>query len=1707
MMKKIPEPEIHDKENKEDVFDDEEEEEEEPDNRQSRMEKSHAVPTPLAAVMTKKDTAENNNHREHHRRRRSFEETEEGPGVEDEMVRNDRIYHNLENIHAYTNSGRMWTAKMDTNKRNTSCSLSSLTKTNLKRQRGRQRTGSESFKKVSFDEESLQSASSQFSRSDGELWPQKQVIPTQRRYQKKRTSSQSSLESPKVMRSTMTSTPQTLHNYRQEIPRHLVDKDLNTSIDEGFSDTFEKDLSRKKRESNDSVANSSKSDSFDGVVKGEQSKEMNSSPENVKPKQSKASLCGGLYIYSSSDSEDNASVPKMEEKKPTANRQVGRRGRLSPRAEASSLPVPTLRETAGFVIEDLESELGSRPHRGLSSPKGLGTNYKIAPSDKLLTRRAFSEETSEENAGFKNNEAILLEKYIIRKPDSDCSYSPREEVVLIDTHSQQSSQTDNIIQSNLGPTPGEFTLRESVGYDGFAAGPRSTSSTSNIPSERETNAKHTACTSSPQSFLEGVSKLDSSLTADSAETRCIEEGIDVEEEDRHERIDPNDALTNSTASILSLTSEEGSAIMDDFLQDYDHEPCVRRARSVTFDHGIKESVDVAPVSKKVRFSSEDNLVYELRHGFSDEEKSSESSQRLELDFVDDCPSEDPLSELTRATPSLPRYFSDSDGSSSSCTPDSSPRSPQTEPSTEDSQSHRTLLQRSLQKPADGKPWVEEEQTSRIEEQISRAKEEQTSRAEEEQPSRADEKSQAEEEEEEEEETSRAEPRRDLLTNNVHQPEESNVTSAIPCTYSVKSDVSSIGIQNICETEGETCRDKVETCSSILDGKGTLDVNLTPLKLDKGRIIKEDSNVCRSLFTNAEILHNELSQTPTIKAATSTSEVIPKNNTVIFDSVCDKISGLTDNECKRNMTSKSRQPEEQSLDIRERDGTIRVMEFVSVTPPCSSDNATHSGNQALSYALSSVPDLPVRLDVPDGSTCELPDRSTCDLPNDSISGQPVISTFKNPVSLTSHRNFSFLMPSPQNDGGSGQSADEAKAAPASPQGNWTSSRDEAKANLLSPLPSENISVSISAESHRSPTFVVFQSTSVDKVCSESKTESSWISSDLVSIEGTTKSTPCHTIVCSHSVTLSTCNAPPSSITSPVVSPAAGVSSPPQASGVTFHSAFSNWNRQPTPVKPLTFIPPKKNTSKTSTQRINTEKVPSPDTLKGINQIEQPPNHHATFIKVQNSQLRGPQFVGSHYESTAEWVLSHSERFVSATDQGTKGEKQRALQNTTASMVTGVRMGVEEVSEKLKPVCPSALKSQNEKNQQLLEDGGKGNSDLKEMEIKKQTTQSMSCEGEGAWNKDEKGRFEIEEGQRHLIAEKGEHDSSNVTCTVFQESKDSREKVQRDYGQFNRNTGLTIGSSGYRGISRPYKSPSIEPMLHPGHSYRESPKKKVYIDGALQVPNRRTESKGEDQGQRLESKTGEQGRRTDSKAEEQDRRVESKEKEQLMRIESKAEDQGKRTESKAEEQARRTESMVEKQKGGEDSVDGKNSSDHWERARPTDVLNSELKNSQQECENKTSIEESDYLEGRNIMNSEEKETVGSVMRNDETSQDKDQVPGGQAKDTSLSRGKKQKMSTKAVPLCESENSDVEEEFRTEESSSNSRPEAASKEMRRNSQAEPPMGRRGIPSMLPRTLSGKRLSCAMIRPESPESVYILSEIFLAILIFLVSMIFLFL
>ncbi|XP_052696451.1 band 4.1-like protein 1 isoform X3 [Crassostrea angulata] len=85
MMKKVPEPEIHNRE-PEDVFDDDEDEEEGPDNRKSRMERMHAVPTPLAAVM-KKDAPVNNNLEHHHRRRRSFEEADDREGVEDDMER------------------------------------------------------------------------------------------------------------------------------------------------------------------------------------------------------------------------------------------------------------------------------------------------------------------------------------------------------------------------------------------------------------------------------------------------------------------------------------------------------------------------------------------------------------------------------------------------------------------------------------------------------------------------------------------------------------------------------------------------------------------------------------------------------------------------------------------------------------------------------------------------------------------------------------------------------------------------------------------------------------------------------------------------------------------------------------------------------------------------------------------------------------------------------------------------------------------------------------------------------------------------------------------------------------------------------------------------------------------------------------------------------------------------------------------------------------------------------------------------------------------------------------------------------------------------------------------------------------------------------------------------------------------------------------
>lgn len=108
MMKKVSESEIYNRES-EDVFDDDEDEEEGFDNRKSRMERMYVVFI-LFVVVMKKDVLVNNNLEYYYRRRRLFEEADDREGVEDDMVRIDRLY-NLEYIYVNINLGNMWIGK------------------------------------------------------------------------------------------------------------------------------------------------------------------------------------------------------------------------------------------------------------------------------------------------------------------------------------------------------------------------------------------------------------------------------------------------------------------------------------------------------------------------------------------------------------------------------------------------------------------------------------------------------------------------------------------------------------------------------------------------------------------------------------------------------------------------------------------------------------------------------------------------------------------------------------------------------------------------------------------------------------------------------------------------------------------------------------------------------------------------------------------------------------------------------------------------------------------------------------------------------------------------------------------------------------------------------------------------------------------------------------------------------------------------------------------------------------------------------------------------------------------------------------------------------------------------------------------------------------------------------------------------------------
>lgn len=1648
MMKKVPEPEIHNRE-PEDVFDDDEEEEEVPDNRKSRMEKMHAVPTPLAAVM-KKDAPVNNNLDHHHRRRRSFEETDDREGVEDDMVRTDRLY-NLEYTHAITNPGIMWNAK-DTNQK--SRSHSSLTKTNLKRQRGRQRTGSENFKKVSFDEESLRSTSSQFSRSDSELWPQKLAVP-KGRYLKKRTSSQSSVDSPLNVQSTMTSTPRNPLPYNQKVRRNLKEKDFNSSVDEGFSDTFERNASGRKNDSNISCANSSKSGSFDRSPEptgGDT--EMDKAHRSSETRQGQISFGGSLYRYSSSESDDDYRADvKMEEKKVNSTRQKGRRDRQN----AQSPPARVSQEKSGFVIQDLESEPGRRQ---LGS-KSLSKNYRVAPAENALERRAFYKESpgnSEDSFSYRNNEAILLEKYIIRKPDSEASKSPRNQKPL----------DDSILHSNLRDPPEEMELQDSFEYYGFAAGPQSTSSTGNILNESEVDGNHCDVVNEKR-VMEEILKEDPSLKTEL--TRTTAHGTTEDEHDenrcRYGMEDGRDAWTNSTASILSLSSEEGSASVDDFLQEYDNEPCVRRARSVTLEGEFGAPTNPPSTSKKVRFSSEDNLVYELRHGFSDEEKSSGSPQKLDFDFIDDCHSDDQLSgsETSPPTPSLPRFFSDSDGSSSSCTPESSPRSPQNEAPLEESKTHRTLLQKSLQMPAE-KKISEEDPVSKYQDEYT-----------------------CKEGFHHEEGFSNDEALKDKFYVSKNQISRSQVNS----------DVLNTDKERISESDRVIEIDKEE----ISANKPSDD--WTRLQSEKESYMMTERNVCRSLFREAENSSTESSKPSASHTKPTTSVEISRNilDTANASKDGNRISSL-DHE---DLETKTKQSSEVKVEDEER------------------KKGSLSGKEVCVPGTASVhvPDEKQLLGI------QTP-VSSCSVLSPSVS-LPVRATSSNHSVLQNEPNFSTLDSAALSidSGVCLQAQDDKRFTPTDVVGkqcvpgvlnqeNNISTNSSLATNASPPVDqlyidnqSQGIlSVSKSGESQRTSTFVSFQSTPVDKPYTGTK---SYLTSAIVSTQGKTPS--------SQSYNNSTLGSTSLSSLSPSTYTAASVCKPSQNSSVLSHSAFSDWNRKSTPIKPLTFIPPKKNMTITSTQQNKYEKIMTPVASKSTLSPNVTFPKDTDSKKEPNSQQKldgcskqdkdcqsGKQkqkSSGNKYGSTAKWVLSHSERFLHGTDQQEKQEHQATTRNTTiqenradehfsgkveVAEDKGDRkvehVGKEKNStEDMMPSCLIDVKKRNE--QEIGPEGstkcGKSDGEIGEEAEANENNLNYGKENNNTsvkeigksgstciWVKkdcqDTTMKLDIPQNKSTLECESPTDISSKLQELKYDKSKGEKEHSTKHTG----NTTDLVRNQREPGdfyISRSYQIYPKEHMFHSISSrlYKESPKKKVYIDGSLQGPTRK---------------------------------IEAEKREQQVK--------------------------------GKDFVDGENSVQSME-AESENASKKDIKfinDSKLKEENIPIIAQREFAserQGKDYLHS-------SVMggRGDTASREGAESKG----QLETNRNRKDLKTRESAPLCESENSDFEAELGLTEERTDNHAEALIREsygqeestevestscgQKKTSQPEPQSGRqkegqqepqhriREVPTMLARTLSVKRLSAMVVRPESPESVYILSEIFLAILIFLVSMLFLF-
>ena len=537
--KPIPEPEIRDND---EVFNDENEE---PINRKSRMEKMHAVPTPLAAITQKSKHSSENNNVDRSPRRRSYEEDSiDKPPLEDSMVRKHRSYPD-----SIAWGGRRGMHALDINSTTTN---SNKNKGGRKERvqmgrRGRSRSQGQ-LKKVSFDEESMKSTSSQHSRSESELCPQKRSVSSlERQYRKRSHRSQPTKQVTIQYSGTPSGHGPSTKNLEIETRLYEVAEDrhrVDMSVDEGFADLDDSYSSSKTenqkfgRQSTsvhqpprspmysqiDAMTNSWMSEEILGSNEMTYESELDLSPLTHK---SDTDLTSGLKsstpkpVYSVPyKSSSKASVVKLENKmvplqqqtdSPVMSRDEQRRlyGYSSESSEEEQREVFTTsfvrnsrqvgrrgRRNLSYSGEekgDCETSV-KRPVRSLSERDRDNTTAERRQNVLCSEKFSNTEDVRDNSANLiPRSEAVLLEKYIIRRENMDKSLSKDStenhskqqlsecEIPVCESEPKQKEVIDIKDAALLDVGSAEVCdLEESFDYSDFERGAKATSSTDNI---------------------------------------------------------------------------------------------------------------------------------------------------------------------------------------------------------------------------------------------------------------------------------------------------------------------------------------------------------------------------------------------------------------------------------------------------------------------------------------------------------------------------------------------------------------------------------------------------------------------------------------------------------------------------------------------------------------------------------------------------------------------------------------------------------------------------------------------------------------------------------------------------------------------------------------------------------------------------------------------------------------------------------------------------------------------------------------------------------------------------------------------------------------------------------------------------------------------------------------------------------------------------